>query len=70
MRFRAMPCRISLRMIEICYKFKSRQPMKISILIPVYNELATIEQVLANLVAVPIPKEIIVVGSAGGTSTL
>lgn len=41
----------------------------LSILIPVYNEAATIRQVIAQVAALPIPKEIIVVddGSTDGT---
>lgn len=44
----------------------------LSILIPVYNEAATIRQVIAQVVALPIPKEIIVVddGSTDGTRLL
>jgi len=42
---------------------------KLSVVIPVYNELATIEQVLANVVAVPIPKEIIIVDDASTDGT-
>ena len=44
--------------------------MKLSIVVPVYNETRTIEQVLNRLVEVPYEKEIIVVddGSTDGTS--
>src|SRR5262245_28145723 len=42
---------------------------KLSIVIPVYNEERTIEQVLAHLVALPIPKEIIVVDDASTDGT-
>src|SRR5688500_8726460 len=42
---------------------------KLSVVIPVYNELATVGQVLANVVAVPIPKEIIVVDDASTDGT-
>jgi glycosyltransferase involved in cell wall biosynthesis len=42
---------------------------KLSIVIPVYNEQATIQQVLANVVAVPIPKEIIIVDDASTDGT-
>src|SRR5688500_776539 len=37
---------------------------KLSIVIPVYNEEATIQQVLAEVIALPIPKEVIVVDDA------
>jgi glycosyltransferase involved in cell wall biosynthesis len=42
---------------------------RLSILIPVYNEVATIRQVIARVAALPIPKEIIVIddGSTDGT---
>jgi glycosyltransferase involved in cell wall biosynthesis len=43
--------------------------MKLSVVIPVYNEAATIEQLISRVQAVGIPKEIIVVddGSTDGT---
>jgi glycosyltransferase involved in cell wall biosynthesis len=43
--------------------------MKISVVIPVYNEVATIEAVLCRVVATPFEKEIIVIddGSTDGT---
>ena len=43
-----------------------------SVVIPCYNEQQTIQQVLANVVALPIPKEVIVVddGSADNTSAI
>lgn len=43
--------------------------MKLSVVIPVYNEAATIEQLISRVRAVDIPKEIIVVddGSTDGT---
>jgi len=42
---------------------------KLSIVIPVYNEQATIQQVLANVAALPIPKEIIIVDDASTDGT-
>jgi len=42
---------------------------KISVVIPVYNEAATIRQVVANVAALPIPKEIIVVDDASTDGT-
>jgi glycosyltransferase involved in cell wall biosynthesis len=43
--------------------------MKLSVVIPVYNEIGTIREVLERVRAVPIPKEVIVVddGSRDGT---
>jgi glycosyltransferase involved in cell wall biosynthesis len=43
--------------------------MKLSVVIPVYNEIRTIREVLERVRAVPVPKEIIVVddGSSDGT---
>ena len=43
--------------------------MKLSVVIPVYNEIATIRELIARVRAVPIQKEIIVVddGSSDGT---
>jgi len=43
--------------------------MKLSVVIPVYNEIATVRELLERVRAVPIPKEIIVVddGSTDGT---
>jgi glycosyltransferase involved in cell wall biosynthesis len=43
--------------------------MRLSVVIPVYNEIGTIQEVLEQVRAVPIPKEIIVVddGSSDGT---
>ena len=42
---------------------------KISVVIPVYNEAATIRQVVANVAALPVPKEIIVVDDASTDGT-
>jgi glycosyltransferase involved in cell wall biosynthesis len=42
---------------------------KISVVIPVYNEQATIRQVIANVAALPIPKEIIVIDDASTDGT-
>jgi glycosyltransferase involved in cell wall biosynthesis len=46
--------------------------MKLSVLVPVYNELETLEEVIRRIRAVPIEKEIIVVddGSVDGTRDL
>ena len=43
--------------------------MKLSVLIPVYNEARTIDEILRLVAAVPIEKEIVVVddGSVDGT---
>ena len=43
--------------------------MKLSVVMPVYNELATIREILERVRAVPVPKEIVVVddGSSDGT---
>jgi len=43
--------------------------MKLSVVIPVYNEVATIREILERVRAVPVPKEIVVVddGSSDGT---
>jgi glycosyltransferase involved in cell wall biosynthesis len=42
---------------------------KLSVVIPVYNEAATIQQVVANVAALPIPKEIIIVDDASTDGT-
>jgi len=42
---------------------------KLSIVIPVYNEAATVQKVLARVAALPIPKEIIVVDDASTDGT-
>lgn len=42
---------------------------KLSVVIPVYNEEQTIQQVLANVAALPIPKEIIIVDDASTDGT-
>jgi glycosyltransferase involved in cell wall biosynthesis len=42
---------------------------KLSIVIPVYNEAATIQQVIAGVVALPIPKEIVIVDDASTDGT-
>ncbi len=44
-------------------------PPRLSVLVPVYNEVATVRTLLERVMAVPIPKEIIVVddGSTDGT---
>jgi glycosyltransferase involved in cell wall biosynthesis len=42
---------------------------KLSVVIPVYNEQATIQQVVANVAALPIPKEIIIVDDASTDGT-
>jgi glycosyltransferase involved in cell wall biosynthesis len=42
---------------------------KMSVVIPVFNERKTIQQVLANVVALPIPKEVIVVDDASTDGT-
>ncbi|MBM3270509.1 MAG: flippase-like domain-containing protein [Candidatus Sericytochromatia bacterium] len=46
-----------------------RLPMRLSVIIPVFNEVRTIEQILAKVRAVPIDKEIVLVddGSSDGT---
>ncbi len=46
--------------------------MKLSVIIPVYNEKATIEEILKRVLEVPIEKEIIIVddGSTDGTSEI
>ncbi len=51
---------------------EARDRPKLSVVIPVYNERATIEEVLRRVSAVPIDKEIIVVddGSDDGTAEL
>ena len=43
--------------------------MKISVIIPVYNEARTIEQLLARVAAVPLDKEVIVVDDCSTDST-
>jgi len=43
--------------------------MKLSIVIPVYNEAATIEEIISRVAAVPIEKEIIVVDDASSDGT-
>src|SRR5262245_41545912 len=42
---------------------------KLSVVIPVYNEAATIQKVLARVAALPIPKEIIIVDDASTDDT-
>jgi glycosyltransferase involved in cell wall biosynthesis len=42
---------------------------KLSIVIPVYNEAATIQRVIAGVVALPIPKEIVIVDDASTDGT-
>jgi hypothetical protein len=42
---------------------------KLSVVIPVFNEEATIQQVVANVAALPIPKEIIIVDDASTDGT-
>lgn len=42
---------------------------KLSVIIPVYNEVRTIERVLAEVAALPIPKEIIIVDDASTDGT-
>jgi hypothetical protein len=42
---------------------------KLSVVIPVYNEQNTIQQVLANVAALPIPKEIVIVDDASTDGT-
>ena len=46
--------------------------MKLSIVIPVYNESGTVEQIIASVIAAPYEKEIIVVddGSCDGTTEI
>jgi glycosyltransferase involved in cell wall biosynthesis len=43
--------------------------VRLSVIVPVYNEVGTVRQLLARVMAVPVPKEIIVVddGSTDGT---
>jgi glycosyltransferase involved in cell wall biosynthesis len=45
------------------------QNIKLSVVVPVYNEIATIEIILKEILSVPIPKEVIIVddGSSDGT---
>ena len=42
---------------------------KMSVVIPVFNERKTIQHVLANVVALPMPKEVIVVDDASTDGT-
>lgn len=46
--------------------------MKLSVIVPVYNEKNTIEVIIQKLLTVPINKEIIIVddGSTDGTSQI
>jgi glycosyltransferase involved in cell wall biosynthesis len=50
-------------------EFSLPQGFKLSIVIPVYNEEATIQRVLAEVIALPIPKQVIVVDDASTDST-
>lgn len=45
-------------------------PLKLSVIVPVFNEAATVREVLRRVAAVPIPKQILVVddGSTDGTT--
>src|SRR5438552_3404386 len=49
--------------------FVISRKFKMSVVIPVFNERHTIQQVLANVVALPIPKEVIVVDDASTDGT-
>lgn len=49
--------------------FAVPQAFKLSIVIPVYNEEATIQRVLAEVLALPIPKEVIIVDDASTDGT-
>ena len=49
--------------------FSLPQGFKLSIVIPVYNEEATVQRVLAEVLALPIPKEVIVVDDASTDGT-
>src|SRR5688572_7730632 len=49
--------------------FSIPQGFKLSIVIPVYNEEATIQQVLAEVIALPVPKQVIVVDDASTDRT-
>src|SRR5687768_1707595 len=42
---------------------------RLSVVIPVFNEVRTIQQVLTRIAAIPIPKEIIVVDDASSDGT-
>ena len=49
--------------------FELPRNFKLSIVIPVYNEERTIQQVLARVAALPVPKEIIIVDDASTDGT-
>lgn len=50
-------------------EFSLPQGFKLSIVIPVYNEEATLQRVLAEVLALPIPKEVIIVDDASTDGT-
>ena len=56
----------SARVIHVAYYFV---PMKLTVVIPVYNEVDTVEEILGHVQNVPIDKEIIVIDDFSSDGT-
>jgi glycosyltransferase involved in cell wall biosynthesis len=60
---------IDILYLELCKNLKRECNLIVSVVIPVYNEITTIEEIVSRVQAVPINKEIIIVDDCSSDGT-